>query len=88
MASDDTVNWNRIREAQTQLVDQFINHPDVTLIDVGYEADPTHKQKSVVLRIHVRDEWFNIDPADRDNFPLAVNSIPVVIVKGNYRPED
>ena len=47
--------WEKARRAQKKLEDQLLNHPDVSLIDIGYAPNPDTKTEEVILRIHVRE---------------------------------
>jgi hypothetical protein len=61
------------------LVDRFIHHPDVIGVDIGYAADCGEEY---VLRIHVRERWFQASPETRVAFPDQVEGIPVVVIPG------
>ncbi|HIK57040.1 MAG TPA: hypothetical protein IGS37_17985 [Synechococcales cyanobacterium M55_K2018_004] len=77
----------RARRARDQLVAQFLDHPDVSFIDIGYVPGETPNDQNRVLRIHVRDRWMQSNPEDRISFPAAVEGIRVVVISGDYQPE-
>jgi len=85
MSLEDSQYWDKVYRAQDKLVRQFLHHPDVSLIDIGYAPDQGAKTKSIVLRIHVRKRWMEADEDDRISFPKQVDGIPVVVVPGDYR---
>jgi hypothetical protein len=85
MAPRDSGFWAEARRAQDKLVQQFLDHPDVTLIDIGYAGEENKPSQPIVLRIHVRDRWFKARPEERVAFPEQVNGIPVVVIPGEYR---
>lgn len=87
MPPEDSEFWTRIRQAQDKLVDQFIHHPDVSLIDIGYAPEHKEMPKEVVLRIHVRERWMKAKPEERVAFPDQVDGIPVIVMPGDYRLE-
>lgn len=74
----------RARNAQEKLLNQLINHPDVTLIDIGY-AEDTSTPDQITLRIHVRDHWFQRKPAGGVTLPATVDGFPIVVLRGDYR---
>ncbi len=80
--------WNRARRARDKLLGQFLDHPDVSLIDIGYApADQGEGTEEVVLRIRVRERWIEAKPEERIAFPEQVDGIPVVVMSGDYRLE-
>jgi hypothetical protein len=85
MPLEDSEFWDQARRAQDRLVDQYLDHPEVSLIDIGYEVDPQGQKTSdrIVLRVHVRL------PSSREvlNLPTEVEGIPVRIVIANYKLE-
>jgi hypothetical protein len=84
MSSRDSTLWAQARRARDKLVEQYINHPDVTLIDIGHAQGDGG---AVVLRIHVKWRWLQARPEERTAFPKQVDDIPVHIISGEYRPE-
>jgi hypothetical protein len=80
--------WTRARRARDKLVDQFLNHPDVNLIDIGFapakQGEPTEE---IVLRIHVGENWLKAKPAERAAFPEQMDDIPIIVIPGEYRIE-
>ncbi len=80
MNQPDQSWWARARYARSQLETQLLNHPDVTLIDIG--IDPQRISTTPVLRVHVRRR----DPAALP-LPEEVDGIPVRIISGDYQPQ-
>lgn len=72
-----------MRRARDKLIDQYLDHPDVSLIDIGYA--PARQGKEVVLRVHVSEQWFNLPTEERLSFPDLVEGIPVTVIPGDYR---
>jgi hypothetical protein len=85
--SEDKSKKGEIQQALDKLVAQFIQHPDVTLIDAGYSQEDDPQQRKLVLRIHVRDYHRDSDPAKAYPFPTSVDNIPVIVVPGDFHPE-
>jgi hypothetical protein len=88
MSERNSEFWTRARSARDKLVNQYLDHPDVSLIDIGYA--PARKGKStkdIVLRIHVRESWLEAKPEERIRFPEQMDGIPVIVIPGNYRLE-
>jgi hypothetical protein len=87
MSKRDSKFWNRARRARDKLIDQFINHPDVSLIDIGYASEHGEETEEVVLRIHVREHWMKVKPEERVVFPKQIDGISVVVMLGDYQVE-
>lgn len=86
MPEEDPQFWARAHQAQQKLVDQYLDQEDVVLIDIGYESETEDLEETpVVLRIHVRKHWFEVQPDERPTFPDSVDGIPVVVIPGDYR---
>ena len=85
MAPRDSDSWAKARQARDKLVQQFLDHPDVTLIDIGYVGEENSASKQIALRIHVRERWFKAKPEERIAFPEQVSGIPVVVIRGEYK---
>lgn len=69
--------WTRARQARDQLAAQVLTHPDVSLIDIGLDAQDA--SDTPVLRVHVRQS----DGATL-NIPSEVDGIPVRVIYGDY----
>jgi hypothetical protein len=87
MSQADSESWIRARRARDKLADQFLDHPDVSLIDIGYALERDERTEEVVLRIHVRERWMKAKPEERVTFPKQVDGVPVVVMLGEYRLE-
>ena len=83
----DSESRAKFERARDTLVAEYIYHPDVTLIDIGYPLADDRETKELVLRIHVRSRWIQSNPDQRGNFPEEVNGIPVIVMSGDYRLE-
>lgn len=75
----DAAWWARARQARDQLAARYLSHPDVSLIDIG--DDPQGLSALPVLRIHLRRG----DGSDL-LLPTEITSIPVRVIRGDYRP--
>ena len=87
MSQEDSEFWARARLARDKLVDQFLDHPDVSLIDIGYDPERDEETEGVVLRIHVRERWIKAKPEERVDFPEQLDVIPVIVMLGDYQLE-
>ena len=80
--------WNRARLARDKLAQQYLDHPDVQLIDIGYAEAGEGDLPRIALRIHVGDRWRRAASTERISLPSEIDGIPVVIVEsGDYRLE-
>lgn len=88
MSSKNSEFWNRARRARDKLVDKFLDHPDVSLIDIGYgPAEQGESSEEIVLRIHVRQNWLKAKPGERTAFPEEMDGISIIVMPGDYRLE-
>ncbi len=84
MPSEETELWARARQARDKLARQFLSHPQVSLIDIGYEPESeTSSGHVVVLRIHLRQP----DAAHALGIPEEIDGIPVRATLGDYQTE-
>lgn len=75
--------WNRARRARDKLVDQYLEHPQVSLIDIGnVPAEQRETSGEVALRIHVREAWAEAKPEERATFPEQIDGIPIIVIVG------
>jgi hypothetical protein len=66
------------QKVRDKLAAQFLDHPDVSLVDIGL-----HDEHGVLaVRVHVRR-----DSASLPEIPGEVDGVPVRVVAGNYYPE-
>jgi hypothetical protein len=84
MSPRDSTLWVQARRARDKVAEQYINHPDVILIDIGYEPEDSEE---VVLRIHIRQRRLLAEPEEHTTFPQQVDGFPIRIIPGEYRPE-
>ncbi|MCG8351871.1 MAG: hypothetical protein MI924_29245 [Chloroflexales bacterium] len=87
MTAADAEFWTRAQQAQDKLSILFLEHPDVSLIDIGYALEQGKMTDRIVLRIHVHKRWVQTPPAERVAFPSQIDGIPVVVMAGNYQLE-
>jgi len=80
-ASPSQSPWVKVYQARDKLVEQFLSHPEVSLIDIGYEPDLA--AGSVVLQIHLRRP----EAEKLLSLPKTVDGIPVRVIIADYRIE-
>lgn len=85
MSQEDSESWTRARRARDKLVDQFLDHPGVSLIDIGYDLDPEVGEATdrIVLRVHVGRSLTR----EMLGLPTEIDGIPVRVVVADYRLE-
>lgn len=85
MSQADSEFWMKARHVQDKLADQFLDHPDVSLIDIGYDLDPESggTTERIVVRVHVRR------PRTREalGLPPEIDGVPIRVVTADYRIE-
>jgi hypothetical protein len=74
--------WDRLRQARDRLAGQILDHPDVSMVDIGYDTQPEAGQaeRQVVLRVHLR----GLAAANDLNLPAEVDGIPVRVITAQY----
>ena len=55
MIEGDLENLERAQTARQKLANQFLDHPEVSLIDIGYDSESRDRKEQIVLRVHLRD---------------------------------
>jgi hypothetical protein len=89
MQQYDPQYWENARCARDKLANEYLEHPDVSLVDIGYPPEKTEENNElVVLRVHVTEHWFKLPVAERVAFPGEVDGFQVVIIRGDYRLDD
>ena len=79
MSPEKSDNWIKARRAHDKLVEQFLDHPEVSLIDIGYQRE----SKRIVLQVHLRRQI----PREIIGIPEEVEGIPVHVLLGDYELE-
>lgn len=74
----------RLHKALEKLSNEYLHHPDVSLIDMGLNTQEGRFTDQVVLRIHVRRQ---VNPNDNMLFPKDVDGIPVIVMHADYKPD-
>ena len=84
MSQRNSEFWNRARRARDKLVDQFLDHPDVNLIDIGYDVDQEGREATerIALRVHIRRSLAR----ELLGLPAEIDGIPIRVV-ADYRLE-
>lgn len=73
----------RLRAARDKLVQRWLSHPEVQLIDIGYppgSAATTGVNAPISLRIHIRADS---DPQQL-GLPQEIDGFPVVFIRADY----
>lgn len=85
MSKQNREAWTKARSVQEKLAEQFLSHPDVTMIDIGQTSAEEQTPGQPAVRIHVKADWFKAKPEERVAFPKEVDGVPVVVIQGEYR---
>ena len=81
MNAPDEKWWARARQARDKLAEQVLRHPNVSMVDIG--EDPDGVSSTPVLRVHAgRGDVSGLQVPDE------VDSIPVRVIRGDYRLEN
>ncbi|MGH9835152.1 MAG: hypothetical protein ACREBD_12425 [Blastocatellia bacterium] len=83
MPTDETELWARAQQARDKLAQQFLSHPQVSLIDIGFETESGEPSGHIVLRIHLRQPG----AGQTLGIPEKIDGIPIRVVTGDYHPE-
>ena len=77
--------WSKAQRVRETLARQFLDHPQVSLIDIGRDLSSQGQQKKqqVAVRVHVREQLTREDLG----LPAQIDGIPVELVVADYRLE-
>lgn len=80
MSPENPEFWAKVQQARDKLANRALSHPQVSLIDIGYEPDEGASSQRVVLRAHMRQ------PVDEQalGLPDEVDGIPVRVFVADY----
>ncbi len=83
MSQRNSEIWNKARRARDKLVDQFLDHPDVNLIDIGYDVDREGREATqrIALRVHMRRSLAR----ESLDLPAEIDGIPIRVVVADCR---
>jgi hypothetical protein len=81
MSSPSQSFWVKVYQARDKLVEQFLSHPEVSLIDIGYER--SQAADSIVLQIHLRRP----EAEKALNLPREIDGLPVRVIIADYKIE-
>jgi len=85
MSPENSEFWDKARQARDKLTDQLLNHPGVSLIDIGYEVNEKGQKISnhIVLRVHIRQASIR----ETLKLPAEIEGVPVRVVIADYKLE-
>jgi hypothetical protein len=83
MQPADDPRMRQALQARDWLAGRYLHLPEVTLIDIGYQANGRGSQRDLVVRVHVKDQA----AAERLHLPGEANGVPVQVVIANYQLE-
>jgi hypothetical protein len=84
----DDERMDRLRAARDRLSEQLIGHAGIGLIDIGLARVRDQPAPLVALRVHVSRRWADEHSLEQAGFPKEIDGVPVVIMIGDYRPEE
>lgn len=73
--------WTQVVSTRQELMHQYADDPDITLIDIGYAPEGCQDTDPIVLRVHVTEHWFARNSEGRDAFQQAINGISVCVMQ-------
>lgn len=86
--SSGSESWERAQLARSKLEHSVLDHPAVTMIDMGYLAGKsTEGSEEIVLRIHIGKQWFENLVNKSLPFPTEIDGFRVILVSGDYEIE-
>jgi hypothetical protein len=78
MKAPNNTWWAKAQQARDRLFAQLLNHPDVSLVDIG--MDPRGVSSTPVLRVHLRGGARSVA-----NLPGDIDGIPIRVIYGDYK---
>jgi len=79
--SDRETQMAALKQGRDALAAQFLNHPEVSLIDIGKDPQNTAPQALLVLRVHVRSAAAQTSIG----LPEQINGVPVRTMVADYQ---
>jgi hypothetical protein len=70
----------RVLRAKEKLFAQVFDHPEVEMIDIGYDLENPDAPQRIVLRVHTRPT----DPSTL-KLPSDVDGVPVIKIAADYK---
>ena len=83
MTEGDLENLERAQTARQKLANQFLDHPEVSLIDIGYDSESRDRKEQIVLRVHLRQTAAQ----EKLQIPAEIDGIPVRVLYADFRLE-
>jgi hypothetical protein len=83
MIEGDLENLERAQTARQKLANQFLDHPEVSLIDIGYDSESRDRKEQIVLRVHLRQTAAQ----EKLQIPAEIDGIPVRVLHADFRLE-
>ncbi|MFN2151597.1 MAG: hypothetical protein ACK2T5_08380 [Anaerolineales bacterium] len=83
MTEGDLENLERAQTARQKLANQFLDHPEVSLIDIGYDSESRDRKEQIVLRVHLRQTAAQ----EKLQIPAEIDGIPVRVLHADFRLE-
>ena len=83
MTGGDLENLERAQTARQKLANQFLDHPEVSLIDIGYDSESRDRKEQIVLRVHLRQTAAQ----EKLQIPAEIDGIPVRVLHADFRLE-
>ena len=83
MIEGDLENLERAQTARQKLANQFLDHPEVSLIDIGYDSESRDRKEQIVLRVHLRQTAAQ----EKLQIPTEIDGIPVRVLHADFRLE-
>ena len=81
MKQHNAESWKKAVDARQDLVDQYANDPNVTLIDIGYPPQDCAHRDQIAIRVHVTDQWFATHADGCVTSKRGADDIPVCVVR-------
>lgn len=77
------IEFERYRRARDRVAAMVLLHPEVSLVDIGFDLQETDLQPAIVIRVHVRRSFTHAELG----LPETIDSIRVVLIPGRYQLE-
>jgi hypothetical protein len=77
--------WDKAHQIRETLARQFLDHPEVSLIDIGRDLgrEGQGKKQRIVVRVHLKRQLTR----EALGLPTEIDGIPVELVVADYRLE-
>jgi hypothetical protein len=82
-AINSTEDWDRVRRVRDLVAQQLLEHPLVSLVDIGLNPEKSDDPYALVVRVHLK----NLPGVPPPEIPAMIQDVPVRLINADYKLE-